>query len=427
MADPTRGLNLLVDAEDPLCAPAGSPLIWECTERPVPPSAVKQLIEQANLHYHPAKADRKPLYVETAQESAFPVSIDWRLGNGAGKMPPVMQGFKSAGWNVEIPGVASATIDGTPTTTSISVDADLQVVAGDVVLVQTGTSSFEPVVVAAYDDTPFTITPGMALASAPSVGHEVYACYSAFPLWDQVSTTSTLTFYLDTRGTHTAGDDWRWQLKGSAASGLGALTFEPGQKIPPFAFTFHVTDISYTNSALAAGTAQDKEKQATFTNAVFGFAAADDTGGIARTLKPIISATWNPPLTTKIIPGEGDTSDVNSCQGYMSDPEDNGTLEVTFLQEKTLTDECYEENSDLNELKYCQLVIPTTDYDDVPALGLFMPQCYQSAPVVYDYSDHYYKMTCTFRPTAAEYGSSTVLTSHGMAPVILGMQHPYAT
>lgn len=425
MADPTRGFAVSVDKETALGTPAGTPLVWRLADRPTFPDAPKELVEQANLKYHPGKVDDPPLHLETVQEGAIKLALEPRLA-GDTKIPPIMQSLQAAGWGLSHPGTATTTIATYASDSEFTLTADIGCEIGDVLLIELDNGKFFPALIADWNAGTKTVELAMALPTAASADNDVYACYTAIPLWDALGATDALSIYFNTRGTHTAGDDLRFAALGCSAGALDAITFEPGKALPTFGFSYHVADLAYAADALVAGTAGDLAKLNAFAGVDFGFAAAAAAGQIAHATKKIISAVFTPPVLTSPIPAEGSSAAVvNSCQGYMADPENTGQLEVTFLQEKTLADEAYE-IGDVNEEKYIHIAVPTSSHNTVPAFSIHLPRCRQVVGPPIDWSEKYVKMTCTFRPSSATFGADTGLSAPGMAPVFIAIPHPWA-
>ena len=435
-ADPTRGFTIGVGQETSFGA-GGAMRIVRLEEVPEFPDAPKQLVKQANLHHNPTITSDEPLYQETVQEGAIKLAVAPRVPAAATYLPTIMQFLQAAGWGVNKPATApTTTINGAPASLSEFVlTADLGCVAGDVLMVELDNGKFFPALISKYTVGTKTVLLSMELPSATSDANNVYVCYTAIPLWDDVDATDTLKMEYNTRGTYDASggsdsDNLQFTGRGIACSGLDAITFEPGMKLPNFAFSFHCADVAFDEDSLVAGTAQDTSKLNVFADVDFGFCAAGAEGGdgeLAHACKKVISVAWTPPVATVPVPAEGcTTAVVNSCQGYMADPEDTGMLEVVFIQEKDLLNECFEvtddEGANTNEVKYVHICIPSSAMATIPALSLHMPRCRQVEATSVDFGDKFVKMTCKFQPSAARYGALTGLSEKTMSPCFLAIQ-----
>ena len=434
-ADPSRGFTIGVGQETSFGA-GGAMRIVRLEEAPEFPDAPKQLVKQANLHHNPTITSDEPLYQETVQEGAIKLAVAPRVPAAATYMPTIMQFLQAAGWGVNKPATAADTTIATYTSDSeIILTADLGCVAGDVIMIELDNGKFFPALISKYTALSKTVLLSMALPTVASADNKVYVCYTAIPLWDELAATDTLKMEYNTRGSYDSSggsdsDNLQFTGRGIACSGLDAITFEPGMKLPNFPFSFHCADVAFDEDDLVAGTAQDASKLNVFADVDFGFCAAGAEGGdgeLAHTAKKVISVTWTPPVATVPVPAEGSTTAVvNSCQGYMADPEDTGLLEVVFLQEKDLLNECYEitddEGANTNEVKYVHVCVPSSAMATIPALSIHVPRCRQVEASSVDFGDKFVKMTCKFQPSAARYGALTGLSEKTMSPCFLAIQ-----
>ena len=368
---------------------------------------------QANLgHENIFQRDDDPMPFRQREEGG--VTVKFRTGVDASTAPPVVTFLESACCQANT--VTATTTAGSPAVGAIELTADNGAV-GKAQLIEIDTDGlFWPTLTAAYAAS--TITPSMDLSTAPSASDIVGHMTTITPGYGSVS-NKTVAFQQRTRATHTTSEDWAMTHLACALKSVGPITVRRGTT-PTFAGSFYCCKRDPSAASLGAATFLDAERYLRFDDRLeLGFATASAAGGITRATINWEEATFDPGIDTQPDEASGTTTYANTI-GFFPNTANNGSLKIKgeFLK-------AYWDNAALasQTRRYIHIVQPTDDITDgVPAMGIWMPNCFISAPpVMLREANTYYKVELTYGFDAAGYGSDTSNDSLGMAPWYWGI------
>lgn len=369
---------------------------------------------QSNLgHENAFDRSDEPILYKGVRENAITIPIAVRTSNAAAVVPTLATFAESGGCNVDVSD--NDTIATYTSTTDFTLTTGLGANKnGQAILVELDDGTYWPTLLADYVHSTTTCTPGMALPSASSVSNATYRMYTITPQTGQVTASKLLSLAVETRGLYTSAPDLGWNYTGCALGAWGEITIEPGGQVM-LSPTFHCADVDVLADALATEAATDTTyKQRNYGNFRFELGAANASGAISSTHMELLKATINLGSITTAIPGEGSTDVLNSIQGYMATMPEAPTITLELLMDKAYWEAF--DNSPAQTNQYLSFLWPTTDLN-VPASGLWFPNCYQSAsPVAEIHGSDYIKCTLVYTATAPTYGSATANNATGMAP-----------
>ncbi len=377
------------------------------------PTATRILVEnKPEGHAHAYSNEELPVPLEKYREGALSFTTDIRRATAGDTQAPIATLFESAGCEVNTTG--DTTTSGTPTTTSILLTAD----EGDdaeASLIELNNGQYFPTLAAAYGSS--TITPSMALPSAPSGGNAVEVMSTITPYARPVPVGKSLEFNINTRGTHTSGQDLSYLYNGCACSEVGELSLKFGES-PQLSFSFHVGKVADQADAIANESFIGNQQITPIDdNFEVGFAAASYSGGITRARLSMDNndgMTFNWGFTTVPIPSTGNSS-------YAGLSGTNGYMQVASTP--TLTFTGFFDSAWMNKLEtisnyYWHFIQPTTSLAS-PAYGLWLPSTHLAVEnpieIIYQGADTI-KAKITMECTCANYDLEVLNTESGAAP-----------
>ncbi len=377
------------------------------------PGATRILVEnKPQGHAHAYSNEELPVPLEKYREGALSFTTDIRRSATADTAPPIADFFESAG--CEIYNTGDTVVTGTPSAVSIPLTAD-EAAVGAANLVELANGQHWPTLAASY--TPNTIVPGMGLPSVPAGADAVEMMTTITPFARPVPTGKTLEFCVNTRGTHTNGQDLSVLYNGCACSEIGDLALKFGES-PQLSFTFHVGKVADQSDDIANESFYEGA-EIPVVNDFFevGLATANSSGAIANTRVSMdneegMSFNWG--LSCNPIPSVGNSS-IAGLSGT------NGYIQVAATPTLTFTgffDKDWFDRIETIGSYYWHFIQPTSDYD-VPAFGLWLPNTHFAAEnpleILWEGSDTI-KAKVTMECTCANYGSETLNTQSGAAP-----------
>lgn len=336
----------------------------------------------------------EPIVFEGVRENGMTIPVAFRRG-ATTTQPPIATLAESGGCGVYASAddtIATYTDEGDWTNTGSS-DDDEGYFAH---LVELDSGLYWPTLMASVDSS--NSIPSMALPSASSATNTLTRMHTIFAQSTQVDNSKLLAAKVNTRGAHTSTEDLAWLMYGCSLGTFGDISIEPQGQLT-MSPTFHVADVEQTSDAIAPETFIDttflQRNQGEFR---FEFGTADENGDIASGFLELLTATITLGHTTTPIPGDGSASCLNSIQGYMASTPEQPKVVLELLMDKTYW-ETFTTTGNLN--KYLGFVWPTTNLN-VPAYGIWLPNCYQIASPVADVaSENYLKVTVTYGANAA--------------------------
>lgn len=416
----TRGATLALDVEDTGIGTGSfaSPKHIRYDAETLPSSDYASE-EQPNLgHENIFARDDDPMPFRQREEGG--VVLKFRTGADSSTAPPVVTLLESACCTASTTTATTASSAGT--VASIPLSANNGAV-GKAQLVELETQGlFWPVLTAAYAAS--TITPSMAMPYActdlDSDGHfGIVGHMTTITPGSASVSNKTIALQQRTRATHTTSEDWAMTHLACAVKSVAPITIRRGTT-PTFDATLFCCKRDPEAGSLGAATFLDAERYLRFDDRLeLGFATASAAGGIARATINWEEAVFDPGLDTQPDEASGTTTYANTI-GFFPNTANTGSLKIKgeFLKS-------YWDNAALasQTRRYIHIVQPTDDITDgVPAMGIWMPNCYiATPPVMLREANTYYKVDLTYKFDAAGYGSDTSNDSLGMAPWYWGI------
>jgi len=345
------------------------------------PLLTREVELQPNLgHLNPFNAADQPLLFQKYKENALSLSTHIRRATAKDTAPPIVGDFESAGCAVDQLSdkttVATYVDLNTWTLTADVVDSAAGVnTGGHILLVQLDSGIYYPVLLSSYVAASKTCQAAVDLPSVTSAGKIIQQVYNVRPRNRQVPTTKTLNWRLTTPGKHTTAPDLAWVFGGGAVGKIEPFKIAPAEPCK-FQFSYHVADIEIAAHTMAAETFVENLTHQYANNHAgnfeFLFADANSAGGIAHTTAALISAEIDLSLTTVPMLGDGSSTCINGCAGYMSVCKQAAvTIEVLFDIARWTDFQA----SPAQTQKFLGFVQPTTNLD-IPAWALYLPNCY---------------------------------------------------
>jgi hypothetical protein len=413
---PTRGQTLSYKVETALGTAGGSEkFIRYEDEGLVFPSDIGVWLDNSNNgHQHPYNRSDDPIYDQVYGEGLITIPYRIRRASSADANPPFAEFLESAGWTCNL--TPDTTVAGTPAVGSFDLTDNTGMGHGKAILVEDTNGLYYPVLTA--DLTTDTVTPAMDMPVNTAATNAVEVMSTCYPTSQQVPTTKTLTFYRNTRNTHTSGEDMQFFAQGCALSGAGDIVLEPHQPITT-SLTFHCAKHDFVADAIAEETSSlaDGEKFCFLDdNFNLEFADASSAGGITFADIIMQQATINLGINTMPMNATG-SGTIGGVQGWMHDAATSPSVTLILNVAKARWDDM----AGANTRKYIGLVQPTTSLT-TPAFGFWLPNARQHGdPIKLDESRSYYTMQVTYIGDRAGYESDTAITADGAAPCYLAI------
>lgn len=385
------------------------------------PQHTRTLLPNPNVgHRHAMDKSDKPIPIQAFLDGSLSFSQFIRRSASANTNPPIASFLESAGWTIVRTTVSSVSSYSSVTEFDLGDTGDAYGLPGNFILVRIAdvTSDLDnmyyPVLIAAKATD--TVNPGMALPAATADNEPIEVMTTMYPVAQVVPSTKTLSFLVNTRGTHTSGEDLAYELAGCSLKSLGEMTIKPNEA-PILAYTFHVATVDQLANAIADETFVDSQKYSVITHDCrVELGTSSDSGAISRSDAILMEATIN--VGFECIPrmayGNGTLAGI---QGYiMKAMVPKITITADFSKDY------WDEVEGSNTSKYIGIVQPTSDLA-TPAFAVVMPKAHidHESTLVLDRSGDTITATVTYIGSVADYNSETNNAEAGAAPIFFGI------
>ena len=385
------------------------------------PSHTRTLLPNPNVgHRHAYDRSDKAIPIQAFLDGGLSFSQFIRRASPANTDPPLAFFFESAGWNIARNTVTTVASYVSTTQWDLGDSGVAYGTPGEFVLVkiEDGTSSLDefyyPVLIAAKATD--TITPGMALPAATADTEPIEVMTTMWPRSRVVPATKTLSFFHNSRATHTTGEDLAHEFAGCALKIVGSMTLKPNEA-PVLSWTFHVGVVDQQSDAIANEAFADSEKYAVVTHDCrVELGNSVDAGGVARGDAILQEATVD--FGFECVPRMGyGAGTLAGLQGYvLRATQPRITLTADYSKDY------WDDVEGTNASQYLSIVQPTSDLD-TPAFAVCMPKCHidHENTLILDRSADIVTCTVPYIGSVADYNSENDNDEPGAAPIYFGV------
>jgi hypothetical protein len=370
-------------------------------------------------HRHPLDIT-KPEKIQRCKENVLTFKMRPHRASTDGNQSILATLFQAAGWAVQTASVAT-TLTGTPSATSMELTADVGAV-GMALLIERSSGVYVPVLAADYGSS--MVTASMGLSAAPSNGAVVEVMHTMSPVSStgyQVPSDATLQFRMNTGDQYDdALGDMAHFLTNCGVASIGGFSVGKIGDYPVFEIKIHGCPSDMTADDIAADAYQDSSRFPVNNNLMeAGWATASSSGGIANATVPVEKVDVDLGVDVMPVYCQG-TGQVGGVQCYVLKPKSpTVTITTPWIDNSAFEEDWLTQLEGDNASKYFHVLQPTTDLD-VPALGVWMPNCHiqEGGEPKIEHAAEMSKITATFVGDLAGYNSETAVTEYGSAPII---------